>query len=196
MKPENITGIVLAGGKSSRMGTDKSLMQWEGKAMIEHAIATLKPICNKVVISSNQSIYNFTDCETWPDEISQQAPIIGIYSCLKRSETNINLFLSCDMPLVGSPLFLHLLSQPGNFEILIPSHSKMLMEPLCGIYKKTALPAMEKFIQTVNYKLYEFIESAPSLLVQINSSLPFYKPNMFSNINTLDDYSNLNKLAL
>jgi molybdopterin-guanine dinucleotide biosynthesis protein A len=102
MTTSKITGIVLAGGRSSRMGEDKSLMKLNGKALVEYSINALRPLCDKVIISSNIAAYDFTGCEVWPDELPDQAPIIGIYSCLKRSETELNVILSCDIPLMST----------------------------------------------------------------------------------------------
>jgi molybdopterin-guanine dinucleotide biosynthesis protein A len=190
-----ITGFVLAGGKSSRMGTDKSLMIWQGKTLVEHAIDTLRPLCSKIVISSNQKIYDFTGCETWPDDIDQQAPIIGIYSCLKRSETDINIVLSCDMPLISTDLLSYLLTNTDNYNAIIPVHDGNQIEPLCGIYNKSFIDEMQHFIEIQNYRLYKCIQSASHILVPINETLPFYQSNMFLNINTLADFNELNTLV-
>jgi len=188
-----ITGIILAGGKSSRMGTDKSLLVWKDKTLIEHAIDTLKPLCSKVIISSNKQVYNFTGCEIWPDELPQQAPMIGIYSCLKRSETSINIILSCDMPFLGADLLQHLVGSYGNQPILVPIHDDGLIEPLCGVYRKTIIPHLEKYIQNNNLSLNKFIQEYARQFLKIGKELPFYRSNMFANINTPADLKNLLK---
>jgi molybdopterin-guanine dinucleotide biosynthesis protein A len=190
---EEITGIVLAGGKSSRMGTDKSLLLWNDKTLIEHAIDLLKPLCSKVIISSNKKIYNFTGCEIWSDELPQQAPMIGIYSCLKRSKTSINIILSCDMPFLGADLLQHLIGSAGNLPILVPIHDDGLIEPLCGVYRKSIIPHLEIYIQKNNLSLNKFIQEYVSQFLKIGKELSFYRSNMFANINTPDDLKNLLK---
>jgi molybdopterin-guanine dinucleotide biosynthesis protein A len=187
-----ITGFVLAGGKSTRMGTDKSLLIWKDKTFVEHAINTLKPLCNEVIISSNNPVYDFTGCETWADELPIQAPIIGIYSCLKRSNTEVNLILSCDMPLIETDLFRYLLQYSKESNIIIPSHDSGL-EPLCGVYKRSAVTLIENYISLNNYRLYECIQLGSATIIPINSHLPFFKSNMFSNINTYDAFNKLLK---
>ncbi len=187
MNKLEITGIVLAGGKSSRMGTEKSLLVWKQKTLIEHAIGVLKPLCSKVIISSNKHVFDFTGCETWPDELPQQAPIIGIYSSLKRSETDRNIILSCDMPYIGTGLLAYLIESSGNHSITVPVHDGNLIEPLCGIYSRTIIPELEEYIRINNLSLYKFIATQAPLYLRIDHELPFYRDNMFLNINTPDD---------
>lgn len=191
MNIESITGIVLAGGRSRRMGTDKSMIKLKDKPLIEYAIDALKPLCSKVVISSNSNIYDFTGCEVWADELSVRAPIVGIYSCLKRSGTEVNILLSCDMPLVSYAMLEYLLGNSASYDITVPVHDGNFIEPLCGIYKKSSLKILKEFIDMGNFKLNECIKAASNHLVSVGKQLPFYSPMLFSNINTPDDYKKL-----
>lgn len=185
MSNPDITGIVLAGGKSSRMGTDKSLLSWKGITLVERAVELLRPLCSQVIISSNNLVYDFTGCETWPDELPQQAPIIGIYSCLKRSATEVNIILSCDMPYVSADLLVYLLGYSGKHAVVVPVHDGFA-EPLCGIYKQSILPDLEKQIANNELSLHRFIDSFPHHYAEIDK-LPFYNNRLFLNINTPDD---------
>jgi molybdenum cofactor guanylyltransferase len=191
MDKKNITGIVLAGGKSSRFGSDKALAPWKGKTLLENAIQILSPLCQKVVISSNNPEYDFTGCEVWPDEFSIQAPMIGIYSCLKRSQTELNLILSCDMPLMVTELFFHLINHSNNFDATVPSHHEKQTEPLCGIYKHRLIPVFEKFIKKENYSLQRLLKDSHHNTIVIYPELSFYHESLFSNINTLSDFNNI-----
>lgn len=187
MKKLNITGIVLAGGMSSRMGQDKSLMVFNGKPLVQHAVDTLKTICRQVVISSNRPEYAFTGCEVWPDEIEIQAPIAGIYTCIRRSATERNIILSCDMPLVDSRLFDYLITLDTGFDAIIPVHGRG-MEPLCGVYNKTAVPALAANIAEKQFGMQQFIRNTASRLIEIGPGLDFYRDNLFTNINTIGDF--------
>lgn len=191
MNTPKVTGIVLAGGLSSRMGSDKSLMKLNGKSLIEYSIEALLPICSKVVISSNNLIYNFTGCEVWPDELFDGAPIIGIYSCLKRSETDLNIILSCDMPLMNTSMLRYLLEKSEDYGITVPIHENGQIEPLCGIYKKSSHEILKEFIDNRNYRLNECIRAASHQLIPIDSQIPCCSPNIFINVNTLADFNNL-----
>ncbi len=181
-----ITGIVLAGGRSSRMGQNKSLMLFNGRPLISYAIETLRPLCDQVVISSNQPVYEFTGCAVWPDILPLQAPMIGIYSCLKRSQTFWNIFLSCDMPMVDPRLFGYLFSRRAGADTVIPVHENK-MEPLCGLYSRKALPMLEKKIREREFSMQQLIGAARSRLVEMSPELGFYSDSVFANMNTADD---------
>ena len=173
------------------MGTDKSMMMLNGKSMIEYSIDALKPLCQKVVISSNNFSYDFTGCEVWPDELPDQAPIVGIYSCLKRSTTEYNIFLSCDMPMMSTEMLEFLLTNSADHDITVPMHRDGFIEPLCGIYKKSAMGILKEFIDKGNFRLNESIRAASHMLVVVDSQLPFFSDKLFLNINTPDDFQNL-----
>jgi len=194
MNIKSVTGIVLAGGLSRRMGTDKSMISLNGRPMIEHAIEAIKPLCGQVVISSNQCTYDFTGCEVWEDELPERAPIIGIYSCLKRSQTEVNILLSCDMPLMSTQMLQYLLEKSANSDITVPVHGDHFIEPLCGIYKKSSLCILKEYIDKGNYRLNECIRSASAQLVKVDEKLPFYSVDLFSNINTPEDYHKIEPL--
>lgn len=190
MKKVGVTGIVLAGGMSSRMGTDKSLMLLHGKPIISYVIDAIKPLCDQVIISSNKMVYDFTQCEVWPDVYPIQAPMIGIYSCLKRSVTDLNIVVSCDVPFVESSLFSHLLANIGSCDIAVPVHNKHL-EPLCAVYRRTVVPDLQEWIDRENYRLFEFIEHTSHHRLDISNTN--ISENIFLNINTLDEFNGANR---
>jgi molybdenum cofactor guanylyltransferase len=184
----NITGVVLAGGRSSRMGQDKALLVWKGRPLIRHAIDILGELCQKVVISASKDDYGFTTCEVWPDEWDVQAPMSGIYSCLKRSQHDWIMVLSCDMPLVDPRLFQALLSYSTGYDIVVPVHDGGFIEPLCGVYSKGALPKLEQSLSRQSYSMKQFIFSGKSRLMEIGPELEFYREDLFFNVNTKDNF--------
>lgn len=183
-----VTGIVLAGGKSSRMGEDKSLLNLNGKSLIEYSISALKPLCKEVIISSNQFVYDFTGCAVWPDEMAIQAPMIGIYSCLKRSTTDLNIVLTCDMPMVTTDFLAHLLANSEGVEITVPVRHGSL-EPLCGIYRKSAINSLNKCILEGDFSMRKGIRLSSHRLINLESDDFANGPNLFWNINTPADFA-------
>ena len=88
-----ITGIILSGGQSTRMGTDKALLQINEKTLLENAIEICKPVCKEILISSNNPEHEKFGYKIIPDEIKNCGPLGGIYTCLKNSNTEWDL---CD----------------------------------------------------------------------------------------------------
>lgn len=185
----DITGIILAGGKSSRMGMDKALFDFNGKTLVSYAIEALKPLCGTLMISANRTPekYEAFGFEVVQDEIKEVGPMGGILTCLKHSATQHNLIISCDTPFVGNELFRHLLTEIENFQVVVPSHETFLIEPLNAYYNTNVLGEMEATIREGNYKLMDFFKKIRFKSVEINESLPFYNDHLFTNINTLED---------
>lgn len=183
----NITGIVLAGGKSLRMGKDKGRIELAGKPLVSYAIEVLKPLCDTILISSNSEDYESFGYPVQKDIISDCGPMGGIYSSLLHSSSHLNLVLSCDMPLVSSDLIKYIIDNLDDRKISIPVHGEIFLEPLCACYPFEMIPYIEKFIEEKNLKLIDLIEAAPSKKIRLDSRLQFYHPDLFLNINRPGD---------
>ncbi len=81
------TGIILAGGKSSRMGEDKGLVLLNGKPMIQYVIEALKGVVSDIIIISNNASYNKFGIPVYPDIIKDKGPVGGIFTGLHHSKT-------------------------------------------------------------------------------------------------------------
>lgn len=180
-----ITGIILAGGKSTRMGTDKALLQINGKTLLENAIEICMPVCSEILISSNNPEHQKLGIQIIPDEIKDCGPMGGIYSCLKVSETSWNLVLSTDAIYV-EPLFISfLINHSGDFDAVVPIHSKG-KEPLIALYNKSSLPIIKEHIAKGNFKMVDLLSEINTRW--INSENWIQKtPNIFQNINSPTD---------
>jgi len=157
MQDSKVTGIILAGGKSSRMGSNKALMLYKNQRLIDIAISVVKPLVNEILVSSNELIPNLSN-RIISDVFENTGPIGGLYSCLKESNTDINLVIPCDVPLVSTSFYSLMLEKIESFDAVIPRHSKGKLEPLIGIYHKNVLPMMEEQINQHVYKLVNLLE--------------------------------------
>ena len=100
VKKNNITGIVLAGGKSSRMGLDKGLINMNNQTFIEAIINAMRPLVGDIIIVSNNSDYDQFGYLRINDLIKDSGPMAGLYSGLYFSQSDYNLVLSCDIPFI------------------------------------------------------------------------------------------------
>lgn len=190
----DITGIILAGGKSSRMGTDKGLQELGGKPLINYAIRALSDLCNTIIISTCSDAYQSFGYKTVADEIPGIGPMGGIYSALKQSKTEKNLVLSCDLPFATKELLLHILKNSDGYQVAVPWQGNKHYEPLCGFYNLSILDQMNDFIQKSNYKLPDLFEEISINRLVINNEADFYTDELFLNINSKHDLALAEKL--
>lgn len=182
-----VTGIILAGGKSSRMGMDKGLQMLCGKPLIQYSIQVLSEYCSSIIISTSSDAYQSFGYITVADEISGIGPMGGLYSTLKHSKTEKNLVLSCDLPFVSKELLSFILKNSNNYQVAVPWEGNQHYEPLCGFYHLSALDPMNNFIQKNNYKLPDLFEEISINRLVINKELDFYTDSLFMNVNSKDD---------
>ena len=124
-----IQGIVLAGGKSSRMGQEKGLVKFRGKPLVEYAVEALSGICDSVVISTANPGYAYMGLTLIEDEIPDCGPLGGIYSCMKQEKADLFLVLSCDLPFVTPDLLSHLVEQYLGWDAVVPMDFSLQDQP-------------------------------------------------------------------
>ncbi len=190
-----LTGIILSGGKSRRMGKEKGTSLLFGKPLIEYAVDVITQICDEIIIGTNTNDYNYLGYQVVRDEIKNIGPIGGIYSCLKSSQTTDNIILSCDMPLVSVDLTKYILSEREDFEVVVPEF-KGFPEPLCAFYNKNIIDRLLKNIHSGKFKIQEVIKQFHITRLPIDSTLPFYNEHLFTNINSPDDLKKIEKLII
>jgi len=187
MKSSEITGIILAGGLSSRMGTDKGLMELNGKPLIQHAIDFLDPFCDQLILSSNSDDHRTFNFPVVNDEVNGAGPMGGIYSSLKSSITQMNIVLSCDIPLINTKLIDFILKSNRLNIVTVPRHGNNLIEPLCACYNKAVLPVLKDFIDKKNFRMSDFLNAVDVHWLDISPDHKFYHQNLFFNINMPED---------
>jgi molybdopterin-guanine dinucleotide biosynthesis protein A len=185
-KNSGITGIVLAGGKSSRMGTEKGLSMLKQKPLISYAIKTLKPVCNPIIIAANTPNYKQFGHPVVLDIVKNVGPLGGILSGLHASNTADNIVLTCDMPLISADLIRYILSEKENYKAVVPVFHN-LVEPLCAFYHQSVITQIHELIKNKIYKMQEVVTYFDTKFVTIEPDLPFYRKDLFVNINSPAD---------
>jgi len=189
---KGITGYILAGGKSSRMGTDKGLMFFEGKPMIHYVIEQMQPIFDKLVIVSNNPEYEKFGLEVIPDLIKDIGPAGGIYTALHHSETKLNFMVSCDMPFVTAAAIEFIVKNTNDSQIVLPEN-KGRIEPLFGMYSKECEEIWLKLIEEGKIKLQEMVLHFKWKIIPVENN-EIFAASFFKNINTKEDFNNASKL--
>ena len=190
----DMTGIILAGGHSSRLGTDKAFIKIGNKTLIENTYRLVTDCCKEVLISANNHAgYSFPEQRIIPDCIPGLGPVGGIYSCLKHSGTENNLVIAVDIPFINKGLVQFLLSNMADAELIIPISGNGKAEPLCALYKKSVLPHLEKMITKKDLKVQNLMHYCKSKKLPVSHEQDFYHDRLFYNINTPDDLYKLIK---
>ena len=177
-----ITGVVLAGGESSRMGQDKSQMLISEQQLIEFSLNALKPFCQELIISSNNEVHKSYGFKTISDKQNKTGPISGIQSALENAKTDYIIILPCDSPMVKQAFIKFLISKiDTKVDAIVPKYQNHL-EPLFAIYHKRILPIVNQQIAKQDYRLTNLLK-----LIQ-TETFEVLDRTCFVNINTQEDY--------
>lgn len=178
MHTERITGIILAGGQISRRSRNQVVIS--NNIMISTLHNLFKLFCSEIIISANNSEpYLFLNERIVPDEIKGIGPIGGILSCLKKSDTQKNLVIACDMPMIPAGLIQQLIWKKDDAEFVVPASGMNSIEPLCAIYDKSVVSALSKMISIGDYKIQHLQYYCKTALVQMYNG-----NNIFKNLKT------------
>lgn len=132
----NITGIILAGGKSSRMGSDKGFIKLNDINFVEYSIRALEPLVSNILIVSDKKEYDVFGYHRIEDKIKNAGPVAGIYSGLEASNSEYNLILSCDIPLIKTSILEKLIDGIDETSEVIQIESNGKTMPLIALYEK------------------------------------------------------------
>jgi molybdopterin-guanine dinucleotide biosynthesis protein A len=182
------------------MGTNKTLLKINNQTLIQRQVELLEKIFVKVVLSVNETeLYKFTNKEIVKDILPGRGPLSGIYSCLKASNSEMNFFLSCDIPFVSQELIGHIINFKSDSEIILPK-SDGKVQQLCGLYSKKVIGKIEGLLEESNQKnsglkgsIFELLERVDHEEIEVMNE-EFYHSNLFLNINTPEDYNYAKKL--
>jgi molybdopterin-guanine dinucleotide biosynthesis protein A len=188
------TGFVLAGGKSSRMGTNKALLPLDGATLVERTRDLLAKVCEKVAILGAPELYgHLGDC--YPDLYTDCGPLAGIHVALLNSQTNLNLVTAVDTPFLGEEFLEYLLQRAASCSavVTVPEIAGYV-QPLCAVYSRDFLPVAEAALKTGRFKIVPLFAEVRAQVLTGNELGRFaLESGMFDNLNTPEDYENARK---
>lgn len=185
MHRSELTGIILAGGKSSRMGREKGLVEFHGKPLIQYGIDLLARYTDHLLISSDNSDYLPFGLELVPDAITGQGPVAGLAASLQHSATPWNLVIACDLPFLEPGLIDILLESDHESQAVIPVHHGG-MEPLVGRYHSDLATQFAQAVSSGNLALHKLLLTMKVHYLEVGQQIEQH-PRMFTNFNTMND---------
>ncbi len=175
---KNITGIILAGGKSSRMGTDKGFLLLNNKPFVQYSIDALKPLVSNIIIVSDNPDYDTFELKRVTDITKNAGPVAGICSGLEASSTKYNIILSCDIPLITSKVLQQLIANIDESCQVIQAESKGKSMPLIAIYRNDVINTFNSLLKKDERRLRVAISNCKSKNIVLNKKYEFTTMNV------------------
>ena len=191
-----MTAIILAGGKSSRMGTDKAFLKIGNQPLIKRQIGLLRKLFKKIIIVTNTlpKYRGYKGIKIIPDIIPHRGPLGGIYSGLIASRSFYNFVVACDMPFLNIELLRHMLSRIKGYDVIVARY-KGEIEPLSAIYSKDCIRPIKEQLDKNNLKIRDLFKKVKVKVIKESEVIKFDSQAFsFLNINTLDEYQKYKKL--
>jgi molybdopterin-guanine dinucleotide biosynthesis protein A len=184
-----VTGVVLAGGSSRRMGRDKAMMPLQGRPIIERIIRIMDGIFERtIIIAQAHQDFSLYGRQVVHDLVPGFGALMGLYTGLKKSPTWRVLAVACDMPFIQPGLLSYMCSVDHPADVIVPKINGHF-EPLLAIYSKSCLPAIEELIGKSDksiLSLYPKVTVREITQEEIELSDPEQKS--FIKINTRQEY--------
>ncbi|MGC8874803.1 MAG: molybdenum cofactor guanylyltransferase [Chloroflexia bacterium] len=201
MELSPLSGIVLAGGASRRLGTDKALLRlWgdTGPTLLEAVVERLAALCDEVlVVADRPRPWPAMSARTVYDALPGSGVLGAIYTGLLACHTLHALVVACDMPFLNEPLLRYMASRPRDYDVLIPrlpadaqesAGNPERVEPLHAIYSRLCLEPMLRVLQRGERRIVSFFPSVRVQYLEVEEWTRFDPEGLsFRNLNTRED---------
>jgi FdhD protein len=192
-KIAGVTGVILAGGASRRMGSNKALLKMGDTPLIEGVYLTLVPLFRDIAIVTNTpEEYAFLPCRTLADIYPGAGSIAGLHSALANSTTERVFVVACDMPSLNPELVRRLCSIEGEWDAVVPVNADGYLEPLHALYGRTCLNEVQKALEADDksiLNLFDRIRTRKVLWDEIKGIKG--AAESFRNVNTPEEYGKI-----
>lgn len=189
MKNKNaMTGIILSGGKSLRMGENKAFIEIDGIPIINRIHTLFKELFQEIIIVTNQAeLFLNLEARTFADIIPDRGVLAGLYTGLFFSSYLYSFCVACDMPFLNESVIKYLIQKADHFDVIVPK-TKDGLQPLHAIYSKNCLDPIKRTIEQQKYSIIDFF---PRVKIKMVEEYEFYSldPTMesFINVNTPEE---------
>ena len=185
----DVEGFILVGGRSSRMGTDKSRLQFGGQTSVERIAAQLRSIISRLSLVGSSRVGFDPDLRVVPDTHQQWGALGGIHAALKTSRSALNLVIAVDLPFVEIRFLEYLLEQARATTALVTvPRVAGGWQPLCAVYRREFATWAEHALQRGRNKIDPlFSEVETRVLEEDELTRSGFSSEMFQNLNTPED---------
>jgi molybdopterin-guanine dinucleotide biosynthesis protein A len=189
-----VSGYVLAGGTSRRMGCDKAGLRFEGARLVDRQVQLLRAVCGRVAVIGPPERLAGAEVPVYEDEIKGQGPLGGLHAGLRRTRSEFSLFLSCDMPLMERRFLRYLCEQAieSSASATLPPPCGNGRYPLCAVLRRRALGRVQSYLSSGRKQAGRFFTSLePRVISRAELARAGFALRIFYNVNTPEDYRKL-----
>ena len=185
-----VTGVILAGGQSRRMGQNKALMQLGGERLIDRVLGAMRQVCSELLmVTNNPELYADLGVPMVGDVYPDKGSLGGIYSGLYHASTPYSLVVACDMPFLRADILQYLLNQRSDYDVVMPDVLGE-QQPLHAIYHRVCLEPIVRRLDANRLKIVGFLPDVRVRTVTEDELRPI-DPDLrtFQNLNTPEDFN-------
>lgn len=184
----DVCGVILAGGKSRRMGKDKATLVLNGMTLFDRTLGMMQALFKKVIIAGDRPDLSRPDVPCFPDLYPGSA-LGGLYTGLKESKAEWIMVSACDMPFPDGVLARTILGLRGACDAVVPQ-TPGGFEPLFAAYRKTCLPFMKELLEQKNFKINDFYPRVTLRYVRVDE-FPTGWEKSLQNVNTPEQFNSV-----
>ena len=187
---DGVTGVLLAGGNSSRMGRNKALMTLAGHRLVDRALAALRDLFDDLLLVTNSpDLYADLGVRMVPDLVAGKGALGGIHSAIHHADTPHCLVVACDMPFLNADVLRYLVEQRAGHDVVVPSvHGRP--QPLHAVYGKACLQPIARRLQTDRLNVVSFFPDVRVREVTAEELVGFDPEGLsFRNLNTPEEFA-------
>ena len=195
-----VTGIILAGGRSRRMGQNKALMRLGDELLIAHVIRQMRSVTDELLLITNEpDLYTSLNLPMYSDILPDMGTLGGIYTGLTYAGNSTVICVGCDMPLLRPNLLSHLTTLLDNYDAVVPcvevkSRSARIFQTLSAVYAKRCLPVIGDMLASGELRVHALYDRIDTRIVE-PPEWRLLDPGglSFFNINTPEDFEIANR---
>ncbi len=186
----DITGVILAGGRSRRMGRDKATLNIGGGTLFDRTLKIFEELFQNILIAGDRPDLAQPDIPALPDRYPGSA-LGGLYTGLLAAQTPYIFVAACDMPFIDPSLIRQIAQKRHGFDAVIPRTAEGF-EPLFGIYGKVCLAPMQQQLEENNFCVFDFYDQVKICYIEEEELPPGWQRTL-ANVNTPEDLDALKK---
>ncbi|WP_145044414.1 molybdenum cofactor guanylyltransferase [Paenibacillus xylanexedens] len=192
------TGIILAGGQSRRMGSNKALLPVKGSTLLSQIASSMIPEVARIIVAGGSHVATYAELgyECVQDQYPGKGPLAGLHAALQASDTNWNLVCACDMPLIRPSFFAgmkQLAESSDQHSVIVPRIAGRV-HPLAGVYHRRVLTELTQCLDQDRLRVTGWLEEMNPLYIdvqELESVGVLDAVDQLSNVNTPQEYQSI-----